>query len=92
MTKKELEKILAGKQVVVLHLDDWADVTQLAEVMERHKTPCAGSLEILRLGQRFGALEQPKAKEWVLRPLADETAIKAFIEQRMAAYDRMWDG
>ena len=40
----------------------------------------------------WAIVEQPKPEEKVIRPLASEQEARALIADRLAAYERMWDG
>jgi hypothetical protein len=37
-------------------------------------------------------VEEPKPTERVLRPMKNEKEARALIAERLAAYERMWDG
>ena len=42
--------------------------------------------------RRWAVVEEPAVGERVVRPLPDQAAVKALIAERLAAYERMWDG
>ena len=92
MNENQLQKILSGKKIALLDPHEENAVVTLAEVIETHPTGCTGPLRIVRFQGAFGALEQLRPREWILRPLADEDEVRRFVDERLIAYDRMWDG
>ena len=40
----------------------------------------------------FAALEQPAPDTWVVRRLGERAEADRFIQDRLAQYERMWDG
>lgn len=92
MTAEELRTQVANEGLVILPEETWNELASDFEEVERHPTFISGDLVIVRLGDAFAAVEEPKPGERVLRRLPDADAVRAFVEDRMATYDRMWDG
>jgi hypothetical protein len=83
---------LEGGEIVVTTPSEWEAVSRDFEVLEEHDTYFAGTLRILRGPSGLVALEEPRRTERVLRPLRDPDHVRAFVADRLAAYERMWDG
>jgi len=79
-------------EIVVTTPSEWEAVASAFEVLEEHDTQMAGMLWILRGPSGLVALEEPKRTERVLRPLHDPDQVRAFVDDRLATYERMWDG
>jgi hypothetical protein len=92
MTAQALEKRLATGRPVVLTADEWATLAGAFEEVERHDTMMAGPLLVIRTSLGLAAVEQPKKSERVVRVLGDPGTARRFVEDRMALYERMWDG
>ena len=92
MTSNELLQELKASQIVPLTAADWAVMSDRFETLESHNTCLAGELRIISTGIGYAAVEQPKPHLRVVRILGDKDAVRRFVEDRLAAYDRMWDG
>ena len=92
MNAGELEQRVAQDRILVLTPAEWAAVADAFDEVERHDTMMAGSLVIVRTAHGLAAVEQPKANERVVRLLGDAAAARQFVTDRMAQYERMWDG
>ena len=92
MTAEELRTQVENEGLVIVPEETWNALAPDFEEVERHPTFIAGDLVIVRLGDALAAVEEPKPGERVLRRLPDADAARAFVEDRMATYDRMWDG
>lgn len=92
MNAAEVEQRIAKGSILVLTPADWAAVADAFQEVERHNTMMAGSLVIVRTAHGLAAVEQPKASERVVRLVGDEAATRQFVTERMAQYERMWDG
>lgn len=86
---------LAPGQARHLEPAEVAGVLDSGRVLSETDTHLTGLLRLLELpgfpGERW-ILEQDLKRRPVLRRLAPDQDADAFIEQRLAAYDRMWDG
>ena len=93
-----IEKLAAGK-IVPLVSGNWNDLAEEFKIVEEISTGLAGSILLIRRplpgkGKRQGwaIVEEPKPEERVIRPLKNEKEARALIADRLAAYERMWDG
>jgi hypothetical protein len=92
MTAVALRSRLERERIVSLTRDDWMAVAPEFTEIERHATGVAGDLVIVRAGSAFAAVEQPTSDQCVIRRLPDDGAVRAFVGDRLASYERMWDG
>jgi hypothetical protein len=92
MSPSELADRLRDERIVVLGAGEWSAVAGGLEVIARHDTGVAGDLLIVRVDGGVAAVEEPKADERVVRRLADDEEARRFVESRLEAYERMWDG
>lgn len=92
MNADELRERLQTERIVSLSADEWMGLAPAFVEIERHDTYLAGDLLIVRLGGLFAAVEQPSPTERVLRRLTDESEVRRFVQMRLEAYERMWDG
>lgn len=92
MTPETLSLRLAEEGIVTLDAADWAAVAAAFPEEERHPTHIAGDLVIVRDAAGPVAVEEPGQGRRVLRRLADQAAVRAFVRDRLDTYERMWDG
>ncbi|MBU8871610.1 MAG: hypothetical protein KOO60_12160 [Gemmatimonadales bacterium] len=90
---------LDAGSIVPLAEDNWNDLASSFKTVEEISTEMSGSILLIRRplpagGRRLGwaLVEEPEPKIRVVRPLADEKEARALIADRLAAYERMWDG
>ena len=75
-----------------LSVSEWEGVADRFEVLEIHDTKLAGRLQLVRDGRGFAAVERPGPGRRVVRRFGGESEARVFVEERLATYDRMWDG
>ena len=92
MKLARLLRDLAAGKVVALSPAAWEKLAAEFEELERHRTGLAGDLVIVRRQDRLAAVEQADPKTRAVRPLASPAAARDFVRERLAAYDRLWDG
>jgi len=92
MTVKQLCRRLEAERIVPLTAAAWAAIANEFEQIERHDTLVAGDLLIVRTDAGLAAVEEPSSAERVVRLLDSADAAKAFVQQRLELYERMWDG
>lgn len=92
MTTKTLMKTLAAGKVAAVKRADWKTLGRSFKTAESHATGMAGQLQVGMLGDHRVAVEEAGPDLLAVRPLASPEAAKAFVQERMAAYDRLWDG
>lgn len=92
MSAEALEQRIADERIVPLTTAEWDAVAAWFEEVERHHTMIAGDLLVIRSGAGLAAVEQPTPDARVVRLLDDAATVRTFVAQRMAQYERMWDG
>ena len=86
-----LEKLAAG-QVVPLKRSAWERLAGEFRRTDARPTGCNGEIVLLRRDQGWYVLEEPNPQEVVLRAFRTRKQAQGFIDERIAAYDRIWDG
>lgn len=92
MNRDEFDASLKSDRVVAIAPADWPDLSARLTEVERYDTGFAGVLLLLEFEDGFAALEQPAADTWVVRRLGERAEADRFIQDRLAQYERMWDG
>ena len=95
----ELVEQLAAGNIVPLNAENWDSLATTFKIVEEIPTGMSGVILLFRRplprgGRRLGwaMVEEPEPNIRVVRPLADEKEARALIADRLAAYERMWDG
>lgn len=90
---------LAAGQIVPVPAADWPQLAPGFPTREVVPTGLAGDILLVRRAvpgsrkQGWAIVESPPLKaEKVVRPLDTEQEARALIADRLAAYERMWDG
>ncbi len=97
-TLDELLARLAAAEVVPVDGDDWADWRSALPQVDSVSSAMGGEKRIVRWpvpsSRRKGwaLVEEPEPGLLAVRPLRDEKEARALIAERLAAYERMWDG
>jgi hypothetical protein len=102
MASTSLEKVclgLAEGKIQVLNTAVWEEISGQFLLKKTVPTGLAGDILLVRWPkpeapgrQGWGIVEEPAEGERVIRPLATQKEALALIAERMAAYERMWDG
>lgn len=92
MNVEELNQRLRVERIVAVPTATWAELATELEELERHDTLMAGDLLIVRGEAGLAAVEQPTPEERVVRLLSDDQEVRRFVADRLASYERMWDG
>ena len=92
MTPAELERRLATERVVELDAGEVDDLLANGQVVREADTGIAGAIRILEVDGMVVVQEHTRDRRPVARRLADAAAADRFVDDRLAAYDRMWDG
>ncbi len=92
MKAEELRRRLEEGEVVAMTASAWEKLAGDFELVETRDTMMAGEMEVRRLGRRWLVVEQSDPARRALRSLPTKAAVRTFVQERMAAYDRMWDG
>jgi hypothetical protein len=99
--KQDLEKLiadLAAGRIVPLTVARWNGFAPAFKLVSEVPTSLGGTMLLVRrplpdaARQGWALVEDPKPGQRVIRPLANEKEARALIAERLAAYERMWDG
>lgn len=99
VARAELLERLAAGEIVPLAAANWEELAGGFTIAEEIATGLAGSILLVQRPPAAGRkragwalVEQPEPRVRVVRPLASEKEARALIAERLAAYERMWDG
>lgn len=92
MELNEILRRVDEGRVAPLTPEDRAIVLDAAEIVREDRTAIAGGIRTLRLGDRVLVQERTPKGENYVRRLASEDAGRRFVQSRLDAYERMWDG
>ncbi len=97
-TLEDLVGKLAGGAIVPMGADEWAGLAEHFPLVDDIDTFMIGRILLVRRplpkGKKpaWAIVEDPAPSQKVIRPLKNEKEARALIAERMAAYERMWDG
>ena len=97
-TTDRLVAALADGTIVPLAEKNWHELAPHFKLVADTPTGMGGVILLVRrplpTGRKLGwaLVEDSKPGEKVVRPLANEKEARALIDDRLAAYERMWDG
>jgi len=77
---------------VAIAAEDLAPLLAHTTTLFDHDTSIAGHIRVLRFGDRILVQEQTPEGELYVRQLPSEESAHRFVDARLAAYERMWDG
>jgi hypothetical protein len=92
-----IEQLEAGTIVPLDHIL-WSQVVDNFPLIEDIDTHMSGRIPLIRRPEvrtkkmGWGIVEDPDPGRKVVRPLKNEKEARALIADRLAAYERMWDG
>lgn len=98
LTVEGLVDKLAEGAIVPMGADEWVKVAEHFPLVEDIDTFMYGRILLVRRpvpqGKKpaWAIVEDPAPKQKVIRPLKNEKEARALIADRLAAYERMWDG
>lgn len=92
MDLTELLRRLESGAITRLDAEAWEPLAGAFPLVEQHDTQMSGLLSIHSYPSGILAVESPSSRERVVRPLASADDARRFVADRLAAYDRMWDG
>jgi hypothetical protein len=98
LTLEDLVGKLAKGAIVPLGADEWVGAAEHFPLVDDIDTFMNGRILLVRRpapkGKKPGwaIVEDPEANQKVIRPLKNEKEARALIAERLAAYERMWDG
>ncbi len=98
LTLEDLVDKLAKGAIVPLGADEWVGLAGHFPLVDDINTFMNGRILLVRRpvpqGKKPGwaIVEDPEPSQKVIRPLKNEKEARALIADRLAAYERMWDG
>jgi hypothetical protein len=87
-------------EIIPISESDWIGLAPSFPARDIIATGLAGEILLVKRPlpgtgskQKWAIVEEPpKTRERVIRPFASESEARALIADRLAAYERMWDG
>ncbi|MEZ4387566.1 MAG: hypothetical protein R3D98_08310 [Candidatus Krumholzibacteriia bacterium] len=92
MTLADVMAGLAKADVVKVPRRDWPRLRRDFQETAAYETGLAGTLRIGKLEGTLVAVEEATAAHLAIRALRTTARARTFVKERLAAYDRMWDG
>jgi hypothetical protein len=92
VTHDELVELLGRQALVTLEGDELPALLDASETVRAVDTCLAGMIRILAFDGRVLVQEQTPEGEVLVRRMPSDDAAERFLEHRLAAYERMWDG
>lgn len=83
---------LDGPSPLRVTTEQLATVLEAAEIVRSESTVIAGALRILKIDGAFFVQEKTPDGQILLRPRPSSAEAAAFVDRRLLAYERMWDG
>lgn len=83
---------LDGPSPLRVTTEQLATVLEAAEIVRSESTVIAGALRILKIDGAFFVQEKTPDGQILLRPRPNSAEAAAFVDRRLLAYERMWDG
>ncbi|HSL18396.1 MAG TPA: hypothetical protein VLB51_10880 [Methylomirabilota bacterium] len=92
MAVDDLLESLARDRIVSLERDELEALLEGALTLRDDDTILAGRIRILAFEGRTLVQEQTTAGEFLVREVGSEAAAERLVDDRLATYERMWDG
>lgn len=92
MAADDLLERLDRDRIVSLEPDELAALLDRALTLRDDDTLLAGRIRILTLEGRVLVQEQTTGGEVLIRQVGSEAAAQRLVDDRLATYERMWDG
>ena len=87
-----LLNLLHTQSPVTVTEDELEDLLGKASVVREESTGVAGVIRVMTVGEAVLVQEQTPARELLIRRRRDIAEANSFVDERLATYDRMWDG
>ena len=88
----EIDEQLGRGRIIAITSEELTSLLEQAETEREDDTGIAGPIRTLRLGDDVLVQERTPEGDHFVRKLPSAQAAMRFIEARLAAYERMWDG
>jgi len=92
MDFSELREQIEKQALIALGGEDLLLLLEASETIREEDTCLAGSIRILSLDGRVLVQEETPDGEILVHRLGSREAAERFVADRLATYDRMWDG
>jgi len=92
MTAPDLVEQTARHTLVALEEHDLSVLLEASEIIRADDTCLAGWIRILSFQGHVMVQEETPDGQNLLRRLGSMEAAERFVEERLATYERMWDG
>lgn len=92
MTVDEMIAEAGRRTVVEITPDELERLLGAAQLVRDDPTGVAGPIRTLRYGGRVLVQERNPEGELFVRSFACQDVARRFVDARLAAYERMWDG
>lgn len=92
MVSEDAGSALARRAPEPIDAAAWQRLAAEAEPLRSEDTSISGWIHVVRREDEFLVLEEAPRGRLLLRRYADRAPAEAFVDRRLAAYDRMWDG
>lgn len=92
MNLNEIIRRLTEGPTLPLTTEERDVVLKAAEIVREDRTSIAGAIRTLKLGNLVLIQERTPKGENFVRKLASEESAQRFVQSRLDAYERMWDG
>ena len=89
---EEFKRRLEGGDVISLSPGEWDTLAPSFRETARRATGLAGDIILCEYGGSVLVVENPSPDAVFARLLESPEAAAAFVDKRMEAYERMWDG
>jgi hypothetical protein len=91
MSYELLERAQQSRVVEIRH-EELAALLADARLLREEDTRLCGSIRVLQLGPQILIQEQSFEGQPLIRLADSAESAQAFVEERLATYERMWDG
>jgi hypothetical protein len=92
VTPREIVERLSPQSVVTLDPTSLEALLEATEILRDEDTCLAGRIRILALQGAVMVQEQNEQGRILVRRFGSEDAAQSFVDDRLATYERMWDG
>lgn len=92
MDRSELLRSLTAEPAVAIDRDDLAGLLETADAVHEDHTAIAGTIRTLRCSDRIVVQERNPEGQLFVREVESLDAARRFVQARLDAYERMWDG
>jgi hypothetical protein len=89
---QELIERLTKEPVVALDTTECDRLLESARLLREDDTTLAGAIRILAAGDVIVVQERSPRGERYARAMPSRAAADQFVDQRLATYEKMWDG